>query len=238
MLGVLMPVQVHQRPATDSEKELLVAMLRNAPSRAQRCRQGVENALVLWAASLLALVVVWLVAAWVGRHAFDMEFGLRSDAAVWVLGIAAPVSAVHAVFSSVRWLRGSRGQRPLIQADVAAGVVDEARYAFTEIKRFQEPEHGGLIYFLLTVDDRVLTLFDHESQDLGVQGLDPRQSSFQPTRELVIVRAPKCGFVIDRRFLGEPLPLNTPRPLKIAPKHWPQADRYTDIAWEDLEAKL
>jgi len=237
MLGTLMPAQVHLRPATDTEKAALADVLRSMPTVARRVLRGAENALVLWAASLLGLVALWLAAAWLAGRWFSIEFGLRSDAAVWVLGVGVPVCAVYALGSSARWLRQWSGRRPLIEADVQAGLVNEEHYEFTAVKRFQELEHGGLIYFLRTPDDKVLTLFDHESQDLGAQQLDPLKSCFQPTLELIMVRAPKSDFVIERRFLGTPLELDEPSELSVSPRHWPH-DGYTDIPWNELEARL
>ncbi len=200
--------------------------------------QGAENALVLWAVSLLGLVVLWQAAAWFARFWFNNELGLRSDAALWILGIGVPVCAVYALISSVRWLRQWSVQRPLIEADVRAGLVLEEHYAFTAVKRFQELEHGGLFYFFRTADDKVLTLFDHESQELGVKALDPLKSSFQPTLELIMVRAPKSDVVIERRFFGPPLDLDEPSELSVPPKHWPHPDGYTDIPWNELESRL
>ena len=34
------------------------------------------------------------------------------------------------------------------------------------------------MYFLRTADDKVLTLFDYESQELGANGKDPLQVNF------------------------------------------------------------
>jgi hypothetical protein len=123
-------------------------------------------------------------------------------------------------------------------ADISGAQVAEEHYVLTAAKRFQEPEHGGLIYFLRTAEDKVLTLYDHESQDLGVQGGEPLKSSFRPKTELVMVRAPQTALVIDKAFSGEVLEAGDPIVLVVPPNEWPETESYCDIPWTELEARL
>lgn len=119
-----------------------------------------------------------------------------------------------------------------------AGQVQEERYAFTAAKRFQEPEHGGLIYFLRTVEGKVLTMFDAESQDLAMSEQDPLTSSFRSMSELVMVRSPNTGFVIGQTFSGDPLELGPPLEIEADPKDWPESETYCDMPWADLASRL
>lgn len=233
-----MPSRVIQRVATSAELAFLKRTLRDAPTNARRWKQGAENALVLWAVSLLGLVVTWLASAWVVCKLFSVDFGFHSPAAVWVLGIGTPICAFYAGMSSTRWIRSWKDYRPLLQADIAARQVIEEHYSLTSAKRFQEPEHGGLIYFFRTAEDKVLTLFDHESQDLGVQGGNPLESSFAPRSELVMVRAPKTGFVIDKAFAGARLEAGEPVEISVGPEQWPESECYVSIPWPELELRL
>ena len=146
----VMPNRVVNRDATAAETAYLEQLLVEAPTTSRHWKQGAENALVLWAASLLGLVAIWLGLAWLARTFFTIEFGLRSEAAVWFFGIAVPVCLIYAVISSARWIRGWYDYRSLLRADISDQKVEEEHYVFTETKRFQEPEHGGLIYFLRT----------------------------------------------------------------------------------------
>lgn len=229
---------VVRRPATEAEHAALKKMLANAAKTSRRWKQGIENALVLWAASLLGLVVIWLAFAWLGRKLFEVEFGLHSSAMVWVLGVATPLCAAYAALSSVRWIRGWTDYCPLLRADIEGAQVLEEHYVFTEATRFQEPEHGGLIYFLRTAEDKVLALFDYESQELGTRGGDPLKSSFRPKAKLVMIRAPKAAFVISKVFSGEALEVGDPIDLAVAPKEWPKSESYCNIPWAELEARL
>ena len=233
-----MPSRVVQRGATSAELAFLEKTLRDAPTNVRRWRQGAENALVLWAVSLLGLVIIWLASAWTVCKLFSADFGLHSPAAIWVLGIGTPICAIYAGISSTRWIRNWKDYRPLLQADIAVRQVIEEHYSFTSAKRFQEPEHGGLIYFLRTKEDKVLTLFDHESQELGVQGGDPLKSSFVPKSELVMVRAPKTGFVINKTFAGARLEAGEPVEIFVGPKHWPESENFVSIPWTELESRL
>lgn len=233
-----MSTLVTQRKATNEELECLANMLRNAPTSFQRFKQGVENAVVLWAVTSLCFVVIWMAIAWVAGKVAGVSCGLSSPVGVWAVIVVVPLCGIYAAISSVRWVRTWKDYRPLMQADLNAGQVQEERYAFTAAKRFQEIEHGGLIYFLHTVDGKVLTMFDSESQDLAMYEQDPLTSSFRPMSELVMVRSPNTGFVISKTFSGVPLELNPALELEADPKDWPESETYCDIPWADLESRL
>ena len=226
------------RPMSSPEREYLDGLLRAAPTRAKRWRTGAANALVLLAASLLLFAAAWWVAAWLARSLLGWEIGLRSPAGFWIAAAGVLASTLGAFTSTARWLRGWRDPRPALQADLEEGRVLDELYRFTEAKRFQEPEHGGLFYCLRTADDRVLVLYDAESQDREAQGEDPLGSTFKPCAELRMVRAPKTGYVISRQFSGAPLDAGEPFELTLPPKRWPESDAYCDIPWHELEKGL
>jgi hypothetical protein len=83
-----------------------------------------------------------------------------------------------------------------------------------------------------------MTLFDHESQDFGVQDADPLKSSFVPRENLVMVRAPRTRFVVSQTFSGPPLDAGDPIELTADPKDWPESETYCDIPWTELRARL
>lgn len=229
---------VVERTATTAELTFLQERLDNAPTTGYRWKQGAESALVFWASSLLGLCVIWLALAWLGQKLFEVDYGLRSPAALWIWSIAIPLCAVLGVVSSIRWLQGWRDYRPLLRSDISNALVAEEHYVFSESKRFQEPEHGGFLYFLRIDKDRSLVLFDHESQDLGVQGDDPLKSSFSPQSRLIMVRAPHSRFVISTTFSGESLATGDPLPLELDPSEWPEQETLCDIPWAELETKF
>lgn len=229
-----MPIRTVERAMSGEERDLLERMSRNLPGPTQRLGKAILNAVLLWAVTSLAFLLLWGGLAWAAREIFRSQIGSASTAAAWIV----PACAVFAVVSTVRWVRGWSNQRPLLEADVESGRVVEEHYQFVAAKRFQEPEHGGLIYFLHTSDGKVMVFFDHESQDRGVSDEDPLGSSFRPCSELVMVRAPRARFVFEKQFSGETLDAGTPIVLTLDPRDWPDDQEYCDIPWDELHARL
>ncbi len=226
------------RAMSVSEREFLEQTLRAAPTSARRWKEGAENAFILFAILMVVFAAGWWGINWLTRNLAHLDIGLNSAAAPWVVALGVVVGGIYAAVSTARWIRRWRDPRPLINADISGGQVVEETYHFTAAKRFQEPEHGGLFYFLRTTDDRVLVLYDAESQGLGVQGDNPLRSTFKPCTNLVIVRAPNTGYVISKHFSGEPLLSGDPHELAVGPKEWPDSDAYCDIPWQQLETRL
>ena len=233
-----MPTITSTRTATPDEAAAIRGLLASAPSQIARLRMGFSNAAVFWASSMLALAVLWLVGGWLAGKMFGSGFGMRSPETVWVLGVAAPVCAVLAAASSIKWLRHWPDQRPLLSADLAQSKVLEERYVFTEAKCFQEPEHGGLMYFLRTDTDEVFTVFDHESQRRGLDEEEPLQSTYRPRAGLLLVRAPSSRAVLSSESSGTELAVGQPAELAVEPAQWPEPERLCSIPWDQLERRL
>jgi hypothetical protein len=223
---------------SDSERQQLEVILKQTKGTVTRWIRGAENALVLSAVLTLLFVLAWWVVAWVVRKTFHAEIGWHNASAIWIAAIGTVTCASYAIISSIRWIHSWPDIRPDIRADVAGGQVVEERYSFTQAKRFQEPEHGGLFYYLHTTTDEVLVVFDEESQDLGARGEVPLKSSFRPTTDLVIVRAPKTKIVLSRQFSGAALDAGVPLELKTPPKAWPESETLSKIPWNDLDTRL
>src|SRR5262249_5024295 len=102
----------------------------------------------------------------------------------------------------------------------------------------QEPEHGGLMYFLRTTDDKVFVLFDYESQGLGAEGKDPLATEFRPCEKLLLVRAQHSEIVLSQNFSGAAVEGGEPIELSVGPSKWPEWDCYCDIKWTELEERF
>jgi hypothetical protein len=226
-----------KRAMSDVEREIFQRTLIRVPSLVTRCLGGVY-ALVSWAVVMLIFVCAWAVISWLARVTMRVEIGWSSVAAIWIGLVGALASAAIATVSSLRWVKAWQNARPELRADIDAGTVVEEIYEFTAAKRFQEPEHGGLIYFLRTRDDKVFVQFDYESQDLGARGGNPLSSAFHPRTKLSIIRGPKSGVVISHGFSGDILDAGAPLELSIGPESWPESDTYCDIPWQELESRL
>lgn len=221
-----------------SEREFLEQLLKSSPTTAKRCKEGVENALVLWAVLMLLFVIAWLFIAWLARTVMNWEIGTNSSAAIRIVAGGGLASAIAAAVSSIRWVKKWQDIRPLLQADLQNNQVLEEHYRFSAAKLFQEPEHDGLIYFLRTTDGKVLVLYDDESQDLGAGGDDPFGSTFKPASDLSIVQAPNSGVVISKQFSGTPLNAGELFELSVDSELWPEPDTYCDIPWDALEERF
>lgn len=224
--------KTHRRTMNEEERAFLETLLRNAPTR---WKAAAENIAVLWAGSMLVFVLCWAVVGWIGRIAFAVNIGWKAPLAPLVLLISGAGITMFSVLSTVRWLKPSRDYRSLVRADLAENSVLEEQLQFVETKIFQEPEHGGLIYFFCTPDDRVFIIYDHESQDLGAGGEDPHTSAFQPRTQLSLVRAPVSRVPISKNFSGPPLRAGDVMELAVDPKLWPAPDEFCDVAWHELE---
>lgn len=227
-----------ERALTDEERRKLERLARRQPDRYQRWREAAVNAGVLALSMTGVVLVPWLLLAWLVRKFGGPDIGVHSAVAPWIVGIGLPLAAIGAIVSTVRWMRTWTGRLGDIDRDLAAGRVREERHAFVAAKRFQEQEHGGLVYFLRSADDRVYVIYDRRSQELGMDGDDPLSSPFRAREQLTIVRAPLSGRVLRRRFSGAVLEASEPHDLTTATDDWPEDDGYCALPWDELETRL
>lgn len=233
-----MPTETKERAASQSELDFMRTILQSSPSRTKRLKQSLENTIIVWAATMLTFMLLWFLFAIVVEKLLNIACGWKSPYAWSIALIGAVISATVALSSTTRWLKTVRDFSAPLQNDIEQKLVLEEHYVFTEAKRFQEPEHGGLIYFMLTEQSKVLVLYDEESQNLGAQGEDPLLSNFKVHTKLILVRAPNTRYVISKNFFGTKLEVGEPIELSIAPNSWPDSDEYCSISWEDLESRL
>ena len=223
---------------SEAERETIRQRMKSIPGTATRWRRGAENALVTWAVLPLLFVLGWQIIAWLARKTVRVEIGWHTTGTIWVVAAATLGCALYAIISSIRWVKKWPDPRKDYQADLDSGQVIEEIYQFTAAKRFQEPEHGGVIYFLRTTNDEVFVLYDYESQNLGAEGDEPLNSKFQARAELLLVRAPKSGEVIDKQISGAALEVAEPLEIKVGSRAWPEDETYYKIPWDELEKRL
>jgi hypothetical protein len=233
-----MPQHIAKRPMTQKERDFLSCMLKGYPTMASRWREGAVNAVLVSAGGMVLFIGGWQCVAWVVRAMLHAEIGWNSPAVVWILVAGSVLCVAGGVSSTMRWMKKWRDMRPALRADLESGEVAEEYYDCTAAKRFQEPEHGGLMYFLLTVDDKVFVLFDYESQGLGAEGKDPLVSEFQPHEQYKLVRAPHSEIVLDQNFSGAALEAGGPIELAVGPSKWPEWENYCEVKWEELEERF
>lgn len=182
-------------------------------------------------------VIVWLGLAWIIRAILDVDFGWDHPHGLKVFWTLVGLCLAYSLY--LTFLHGGPGtelKRSILE-DIENGIVMIEKYTITAAKIFQEQEHGGLMYFLRTEDERVYVYFDYESQDLGVAGDDPMASTFRPMRQLTIERAPKSKMVIDEQFTGQTLEVPEPEDLLAPPEKWPESGEFVRVPWAKLESK-
>ena len=227
---------MQQRPISDEERELLAQYLGGDEADVRRAM--LLGYLLTWVASAGVLIVLWQVVAWLVRVTFGAEFGWDYAGADFIVGAVVLTTGVTTGIHAVRGLRARAQRAPAAEHDRQTDHVIEESLEITAVKRFQEQEHGGLIYFLKTHDDRIYVIYDTESQDLGVDGRNPLDSSFRPMSQLTIARTPAAEIVVSTTFGGIELPLPEVGDLLIDPLEWPDPDTFCEIPWDGLEARL
>jgi hypothetical protein len=219
------------RPAKDSERSVLEAALSSSrKSQSTRLSMLFGPSVTL----LLLLGLLWLVLRWAGRRFLGIELGLYSAAAPWILGVGALVLILVVGPEILKIVRRSKSAMSALEADLASGMVEDTTMRIIEAMRLQEPEHGGFLYFLRTADERVYVQFDYESQELGVDGQDPKASEYLPRDTLNVVRTHHESRVLASHFTGQPVPIVHTGKLIAKPKHWPEPDTFSDTPWNRL----
>jgi len=232
-----MKLAKNQREMTIDECLPLTQYVDSKPGVSRKFREGAENALVMWAAFSLLLIIIWLFIAWVARSFASIEVGFQSTYAFIILATIVCLCGIYAIWSSVKWVRDWPDHYPGIEQDIANRVVEDQEFHVKEIKLFEEPEHGGLIHFLRMENEDVLVLYDHASVEPRT-GENSENSPLQPRRQLRIVSAPISGYFIDQYFSGESIDIPEPLIIAAKPEKWPEDESWCDISWDNLEKHL
>ena len=221
------------RPASHSERSALMAALNSA-----RGNRRENLGLLVGPTVTLGLLfgLLWAILYWAGSKFFDVNLGLHSSAAPWILaaGAVAVVSIIGPEI--VKGMNHSKSATSALQADLASGTVEEMTIRIVDAIRMQEPDLGGFLFFFRTEDGRVYVQFDYESQDLGVDGKDPEMSTYKPREMLNVVRTHHQGRVLASVFSGQPVPVAQKVTLTSRPKHWPEPDDFCEVPWDRLIA--
>ena len=214
-----------------SERSVLEAALTKARGQRDQ-RLGLLPGLAIMLAAVLA--GLWALLAWLANAIFGVDIGWRSPFAPWIFTLEFLIFACVIGDEVLKTVRPSKSTLRDLAGDLSAGMVEEQEFRFVEAIRFQEPEHGGLMYFFLTKGGRVYVQFDFESQELGVEGKDPMKSTYSPCAVLKVVRAPKSELILGSEFSGSPLDVSGTRMLTVKPTKWPESDTFCGTSWSDL----
>jgi hypothetical protein len=226
------------RPITNSERTELERLYSCAQTRKNRFWIMLAGFFSQWLGSMVIIVIICLILSWVASIFTKFDFSFRSSIGAVVLNLFIIITAVWSALQNWQWFKRSTNMRTLIAIDISEGMVVEEQYHFSAAKCFREPEHGGLMYFLLDEKNRTYVIFDHESQNLNDNMMQSSSSLLFPKTDLTVIRAPKSKLMICQEFSGVRLHTDFPREITLSPENWPDPNAFYRIKWDDLEQKL
>jgi hypothetical protein len=145
---------------------------------------------------------------------------------------AGMLAALLGVIEFARDLRHTRSRRAALQADLAAGRVEEEQVGLSQIWRVREEEHSTELLLLRADDGRIYSLIDDSTAD--TEGRGPKRSKLRLAERMYVVRYPASD-TLDVRFVGTTI--RRPPLLTAAsdPRKWPNQDGWQQ---ESIEAIL
>ena len=151
-----------QRPITDQERVELERSYLSAQTRNYRFWIMLSGFLAQWFGSMVVIVILWFILSLVAKNFTNFDFSFKSPIGATVLKILTLMTAIWSALQNWQWFNKAQNIRTIIANDMKQGMVVEEHYKFSAAKCFREPEHGGLMYFLLDEKNRTYVLFHYE----------------------------------------------------------------------------
>jgi hypothetical protein len=182
------------------------------------------------------VLLIWKVISWfIGPLSPQLQ---NAEATVIFLGASGIWITIAVVFVCNALVSRKRVKATIValEADGAAGNIEEEEVNVVGIKCFKEPEHHGRIYFLLFGDGRVLVRYDTASPNMN-GGTKSIRTDCPIHCDLTMIRFPQSG-VVKYNWSGAKIRKPRAIPLTVNPKDWPEDETYCTIPWDDLDAVL
>jgi len=224
------------RNMTEVEHLFLAQVLTNLPAPQKRHLKAALNTAVFWVFSLAGFCILWFISSLLISTFSRLDIGISSDYAQVIFPVAILLAAIFSINSTRKWLANSDKSYTLVQADIASQKIMFERYQIDAVKCFKEPEHGGLLYFLLvkhsaTEQQKIRVIYDYESQNINI---DPR-TLLAITTQITICSAPQSKLIVDNHFEGDLFTNIKHFDLTVAPNLWPKPDSWESAQWQTLE---
>jgi len=226
------------------EHKQLTDILSNLPAPQKRYLKAALNTAVFWVFSLAAFCVLWFLSSLLLASVSTLDIGISSQYATFIFPTALVLAAIFAINSTRKWLAESDNLYTLVKADLKTQQVYKESFQVMAIKCFKEPEHGGLLYFLLlqTNSDTekpnskykanlIRVIYDYQSQQ---EQIDPN-TLLKPSDKITIITAPQSLLVLDNIFAGKLISDISHFALTLPPEQWPTPDSWLDQDWQELE---
>ena len=185
----------------------------------------------------LVLVLIWIFINWLLGFIVAFDFGWNSQYRNYILWPIVGFSYSWFLFEVAKSCGPNSKTRLAVKKDLEVKILKVSEYPIYEAKVFEEPEHGGFIYFVRTSGDKVLALFDSESQDLSIDGQDPKDSSYKIRSVLKISRAPNSNIIVDEQYSGDLVQISELEVFTENTKIWPEHAGFVKCKWENVSAK-
>jgi len=182
------------------------------------------------------LVLVWLIVDWIAGFVVDFDFGWNSPYGSTVFWSIVGISFIYSFYEEQRCGRPSRERIRALQADIESGKLTVEEHEIRAAKVFQEPEHLGLFYFLLTSEDRVYVAFDYESVELNENCENPLDSTFRPMSVLRLGMTTHAQVPLVEEFVGDAIDVPKPMPMTSKGRRWPEPETFVDTPWAEVES--
>lgn len=231
-----MPHKSTERRLTDDEIEKLTPRLTGFPRNFDELKEFLGQVVSLTFMFSLFMVIVWLLVNWVAGFVIDFDFGWSSAYGTAIFWSIVLVSFVYTVYEIQRCNKPSRKRIRALQADIESGTLTVEEHEIRAAKVFQEPEHLGLFYFLLTSEDRVYVAFDYESVELNENCENPLDSTFRPKSILRLGKTTHAQVPLIEEFVGDPIEVPEPLPMTHKGRRWPEPEEFVDTPWAEIES--
>ncbi len=225
-----------ERPLTEIEIDRLTPRTMGLPRSFDELKEFSGQVASFTFGFSFFLVLVWLIVDWIAGFVVDFDFGWNSQYGSAIFWSIVGISFIYPVYEEQRCNRPSRERIRALQADIESGKLTVEEHEIRAAKVFQEPEHLGLFYFLLTADNRVYVAFDYESVELNEDGENPLDSTFRPKSVLRLGMTKHAQVPLVEEFLGDAIEVPEPVPMTHKGRRWPEPETFVDTPWAEIES--
>lgn len=216
---------------TEIQQAYLKQILSTLPTPKKQFLKAALNTAVFWVLTLVGFCILWFICSLLVNTFTKQDIGINSDYARHIFPATIVLSFIFSLNSTRKWLNNSNKLYHLITADLTTNQILTETYNIIAVKRFKEPQHGGLVYFLKLPEDKVRVIYDYESQNN-----DSDSGALLTIKsQLTIATTLHSNIVVTNQFSGSLFTDINDFELTLPPAQWPMSDTWQHVEWETLE---